>query len=393
MASIVRTLERAINSQLGRVGFELRRSADSRARLTPRARFRTERTAGSDENIVADAKRHLEHANAVQCVLPDFGGQWKPYVDHIRAEIAKITDPVEALHFAQGTVNFDHRDDAGVSPLELYDRILAEEFPQFATLLAEMSENPHSVSQSLTVVGSRNVSNIFYWHARLLLSCLTHVGSCRRITEIGTGYGALARLWLNHPTEAPESYCLVDIPESLFFAECALRQEFGDRVGYFDGSDPGTPIVLVPICHLSTLNRKNDIVINTGSMQEMTDEWIDFYMNWLDHADSRFFYSANYAGQPLSRLDESRTYWGPRPSAKWSTRLLNSDIPLFKLQSPRPFLEAIYEKAPASGSLKDWSANRGMFVTLSVYLEGLDLLRQSLVPEDAHTFSRPLSTE
>jgi hypothetical protein len=195
-------------------------------------------------------------------------------------------------------------------------------------------------------------------------------------------------MWYRHAPSRPSSYAIIDIPESLFFAETALCLEFGDAVGYFDGKDPGTPIVLVPICHLSSFSRASDLVVNTGSMQEMTDEWIEFYMSWLDQHDAKYFYSLNYAASPLSDLGEGRTFWGPRPSTAWSTRLLCFDIPMLRLKSGRDFLEAIYEKSPAKYSLDDWSANRGFLISRPVYLEGLDLLRQSLNPADATDFTQ-----
>ena len=386
MAGAALILAQAINAPLRLLGLELRRSADSRARLRPRARFHYERSAPGNREIIIEAKRHLASANAVQCVLPNYGSQWQPYVERMRADIDRITEPTEALHYAQGKVNFDHRGDAVLRPIELYDQLLLNEFSQLGEIYAQMSESLYSVGQSLTTFGGRNVSDVFFFHARTVLSCIANVKSPSRIIEIGGGYGALARLWLRLTPSLTTSYTIIDIPESLFFAECALRQEFGESVGYFDGTDPGTPIVLVPLCHLSNFSRAADLVINTGSMQEMTDEWIDLYMDWLDQVDVKYFYSLNYAASPLSDLAESRTFWGPRPSAKWSTRLLSSDIPLLKLMSPRNFLEAIYEKTAAIGSLQDWSALRGMFISRDVYIEGLDLLRQSLAPDDARTF-------
>jgi hypothetical protein len=118
------------------------------------------------------------------------------------------------------------------------------------------------------------------------------------------------------------------------FAEVALRAEFGDKVGYFDGSDPGSPILLVPLPFLADFRRSSDIVINTGSMQEMTDEWIDFYMAWLSDYDTKCFYCLNYAAQPISIMGESRNLWTQRPGPEWSTRHLRLNIPLRDLVGP-----------------------------------------------------------
>src|SRR5262249_2879729 len=155
-------------------------------------------------------------------------------------------------------------------------------------------------------------------------------------------YGEIARMWVKNPAAPAEAYTIVDIPESLFFAEVALRAEFGDAVGYFDGSDPGTPILLVPLSRIEEVERPVDLVVNTGSMQEMTDEWIDFYMAWLSAYDTRYFYCHNYAAQPIAVMGESRNLWTQRPGRDWSTRHLRLNIPLMDIAGPtRDYLETL----------------------------------------------------
>jgi hypothetical protein len=158
-------------------------------------------------------------------------------------------------------------------------------------------------------------------------------------------------------------------------------------VGYFDRQDPGTRILLVPIPYLSEFARPLDLVVNTGSMQEMTDEWIDFYMRWISNSGARYFYSLNYAAQPISVMGESRNLWTQRPGPEWSTRHLRLNIPLLDLEGPtRDYLETLYEKAPASRSLTEWSIYRGYIMSKTTYVEGLDLLRQHFTVENAKTF-------
>ena len=173
----------------------------------------------------------------------------------------------------------------------------------------------------------------------------------------------------------------------MFLAEVALRSEFGDMVGYLEDADPGTPILLVPLSRLFALKRTADLVVNTGSMQEMTDEWIDFYVSWLTHYDTRYFYSLNYAAQPISIMGESRNLWTQRLGPEWSTRHLRLNIPLMDLAGPtRDFLECLYEKTPARRSLDEWSIHRGDLLSKTTYVEGLDLLRQSLTVQNAKAF-------
>jgi hypothetical protein len=144
---------------------------------------------------------------------------------------------------------------------------------------------------------------------------------------------------------------------------------------------------LVPIPYLGDLTRRADLVINTGSMQEMTDEWIDFYTEWLASYDARYFYSLNYVAQPISVMGESRNLWSQRLGSEWSTRHLRLNIPLLDLEGPtRDFLEALYEKTPATRDLSEWSIYRGHILSKETYVEGLDLLRQCFTIENAKTF-------
>jgi putative sugar O-methyltransferase len=336
-----------------------------------------------DSAIVTEAKGRLQRAiSQVDRAQPDLGTRWQPQADKIRRAIASMTDPIECLHYAQTQITFDTRESDGYTTdrprIALYDAMVQHEFPQFAGALDGMSENPLSVPESLVDFKGRKVSNVLFWHGRLVLACCAYANRPTRVLEIGTGYGAGPRLWFKNSIVTPESFILVDIPECLFFADVALRQEFGEAVGYLEEDDPGTPILLVPLCRLPKLSRPFDLVLNAGSMQEMTDEWIDYYMAWLDHGPARYFYSINYAAQPLSQMAESRNLW-TRPSAQWTARYFNMNMPLVRAFGPRnDFLEAFYERAPSQRSFRDWSVHKGMALTTSTYAEGLDLLRQDI---------------
>jgi putative sugar O-methyltransferase len=326
---------------------------------------------------------------ASRAKFPAYGSRWQALVDRNAAAALASKTPTEVLHYAQIPASFDHRRALHDSLYQLYANLVQNEFPWFVDQLKMMSDNPFSVPSTLVMMDGRLVSNVLFYHARILLRCVTALDRpIRNIIEIGGGYGALARLWFKNPFAPIERYTIVDVPESLIFSDIALRQEFGDVVCYFDGqSRADRPIVLVPVCHLDSYSCPVDLVINTASMQEMTDDWIDFYMAWLDQCDAKYFYSLNYAAQPISEMGESRTFWAPRPSRAWSTSHLNPDVPLMSVQGLwRNYLEAIYEKSPAKGTLADWSLNRGRLLTRQTYVEGLDLLRQNFNEKDAATF-------
>jgi hypothetical protein len=340
--------------------------------------------------IVIQARRHLEKAlSHIPPDQPSYGSRWQPQIDAIRRDIPALPDSVACLHYAQKEITFDGRPQFPSDPMQIQFREWAveNEFPNLISTLRHMYDNPLSYPESLGEFNGRVVSRIFYCHARIVLAGITYANKPKRILEIGGGYGEIARLWLINSLTPAESYVIVDIPECLFFAEVALRAEFGDQVGYFDGHDPGTKILLVPISHIENVTRSADLVINTGSMQEMTDEWIDFYVQWLGKYDTRYFYSLNYIAQPLGVMGESRNLWSQRLGAEWSTRHLRLDIPLLDLEGPtRDFLEALYEKSPCTRKLTEWSIYRGHVLSKPTYVEGLDLLRQDFTIENAKTF-------
>ena len=360
-----------------------------RARYAMRAAFQ-DKSVKADDPIVGLARAHLESVAQESTNLPPYGSRWEPQVRAMRRDIVGLHDHVAALHYAQYNITFDGRppfpDD--LMQIQFREWAVENEFPHLISTLRQMRENPLSGPASLGEFNSRTVSRVFYYHARNVLAGITYANSPRRVLEVGGGYGEIARLWLSNTLAPAESYIIVDIPESLFFAEVALRGEFGDQVGYFEEHDPGTRILLVPLPRLGRLNRSADLIVNTGSMQEMTDEWIDFYMAWLDSFDARLFYCLNYAAQPIDILRESRNLWTHRPSKKWRTRHLKLNIPLLDLEGPtRDYLEALYEKQPATRSLKEWSVLRGHLLSKSTFVEGLDLLRQDLTVQNATSFA------
>ena len=298
-------------------------------------------------------------------------------------------DSASCLHYAQYNITFDGRPPfpADRMLIQFREWAVENEFPNLIPALRGMSENPLSGPESLGEFNGRTVSRVLYYHARNVLAGITYANEPRRVLEIGGGYGEIARLWVTNAIAPAESYVIVDIPECLFFAEVALRSEFGEEVGYFERDDPGTRILLIPIPYLSELTRTSDLVVNTGSMQEMTDQWIDFYMDWISKSGARYFYSLNYAAQPMSVMGESRNLWTQRPGPEWSTRHLRLNIPLLDLEGPtRDYLETLYEKSPAVRSLREWSIYRGHIMSKTTYVEGLDLLRQELTIENAKAF-------
>jgi putative sugar O-methyltransferase len=340
--------------------------------------------------ILGDARRHMMAARSWPPPVSDgssiYDSRWSAWAKSYYEEALKFTTCRDVLHFAQQSIPFDHRIriEEHKEEFQIYEKLLTEEFPFLMDTQFNLYDNAKSIPETLYRNYGRLTSNVFYWHLRIMFRCQEDVPNLNSILEVGGGYGSLARLWMLNKIKR---YVIVDLPESLFYSEVCLRAEFGDNVGYWEGSDPGTPIVLVPVGRISEYTQKSDLVINVGSLQEMSDAWVSFYMDWLDRYQPRFFYSLNYMGQSVVHLYESRNFWAPRPSEKWATRLLSPDVPLVKIMcSGRDFVEILYERAKPVQKFAAWSVLKGCLFNRATYLEGLELLRQDMTTANAMTF-------
>lgn len=335
-------------------------------RITPYARGKMAEGPCTEEpkggRVLEEAWQHLVAANAgPKCVASmPASPRWEALLERIRLEISFFTSSREAIHFAQSRIDFDHREPVYYAwPLyKLHADTLKAEFPQFSAWFEQMSDSPLSRPDSLLNCGGRLISNILFCHVRFLCGCLAHAPKVDMVCEIGGGYGAPARLWLNNPIRQPKTYVILDFPESLYFAEVFLRSNFENlALHYVTDSKPLDPafaarqrVILCPIHLLDAVAPLSfDLVTNTGSMQEMPDEWIDFWMAWLSRQDCRWFYSMNYFGQPLDSLMETGNMWSPRLNSDWVVRRQQFDPPFLRQQSDRNFAELIAEKVPQHG--------------------------------------------
>lgn len=133
------------------------------------------------------------------------------------------------------------------------------------------------------------------------------------ILEIGGGYGSLARTIMGLNPNA--KYVMIDLPETLFFAEVFLRHSFPEKsFAYADerGHDADADIVLVPAALRRVLTGKQfDLAINTNSLGEMPRAEAIDWLTWLA-SDIRpaKFWSLN---RLLNRVDDN--HWGNRKGA------------------------------------------------------------------------------
>lgn len=304
--------------------------------------------------ILAGARENLRATASAELPI-DAGERWQFFRDRIRTEVEGFQTVREAIAYAQSAINFDHREQAATfEPWASHSQsLLRHEYPQFEREIYKATDSEWSRPSTQLRIGGRLVSNMTHWHLRHALTSLSYRSDIRSVIEIGGGYGAPARMW--KLTVGVDRYAITDFPECLFFAEVFLRANFPDADLLYvrepaDAARAGeADFVLCPIEHVDSLKGVHfDLAVNTGSMPEMTAQWVDFWMDYLDAADVSLFYSLNYFGQPLEFMSEAMNTWSPRPHPRWAARLLRSEPYFVLTQTTRVFAETMYEKGDSA---------------------------------------------
>lgn len=315
---------------------------------------------------------------------------WQKVLDSIKLKILDFKNPHQAIRFGQTKARFDHRLNIAscIYDLPLQAGHLRVEFPQFSALISDASDSDFSCPETMIKYKGKLISNILYFHLRYILQCLTNVSKPHTICEIGGGYGGSARLWFTNTFFNPKSYVIIDFPEALFFSNLFLKATLPNvNVIHLEKTItleklPENSIILCPFHLLDKLKPlKFDLVLNTGSLQEMTEEAVDFWMDWIDQSNSQFFYSLNYFSQPLNFLAEGYCLWSTRLSNRWIYRVNRSNPYFIKSQSTRNFGEIFAERLPSPITLDNASVlQRYNYLTSlsldeQVFMELIDLVR------------------
>ncbi len=321
-------------------------------------------------DIIAEARRNLRAASTIEPGHDqpiENSKRWLLFQQDMRDQNANHNTVAEAIEFAQ-TFDFDHRSPAfGNEKLISYTRqSLLYEYNHFANYIDQFSESPVSLRSTLAIAKDkvtkteRDVSSIMFFHMLYVLSAMTFKPDIKTVCEIGGGYGGPARLWMTNPISSIKNYTIVDLPESLFYAEVFLRASCPNaRVVYchdnhsFENKDSNT-FYLVPI-HLagSTAKMQFDLVVNTGSMAELSEDWVQYWSNWLSKQQCSTFYSHNYFGIDVSNLNQSRNRLAPIMPTGWKIAELRMNHPAMVLQGAPGInaAEAIFIRSESPNSI------------------------------------------
>jgi hypothetical protein len=293
------------------------------------------------------ASRHLPSE------LPPFGDRWEHKRQEMADAITHFRSAEEAIAYGQLETGFDHRGmitEADIPKLQIAEQLLRGLYPKFRNDIALFSDTPVTTPGTAIKLNGRLASHILYFHAFYLLTCFYYRRDIDSVCEVGGGYGNPAVLWLTNPIRRVQRYVIVDLPESLFFAEIFLRKALPDvPLHYASEAFPAAAapgITLVPIQLASQTNQLPfDLIANTGSMSEMSDDWVQFWCDWLGQQNSTLFYSHNMMGNPAGLLLEARARFAPRVPSDWAPVYVKGVHPLVLLVTDQhKMAEVIFER-------------------------------------------------
>ena len=267
-----------------------------------------------NNNILMSAKSCFE--SVVEIDYPNnftIGSHWQDIQIKNRSLIRNCNNCEEAILYAQtGSLSgFDHRVHSAKPIVDFKITEFKRLFPSFAfEEHKDLQESMYSDKNTLEEIDGLLYSNIFLTHLNHYLRTTINMKSgIKRVIEIGGGYGSLARIF--KIMEEDLTYAIIDLPESIFFAHIYLALNFPNaKIAYINQNQKidmdNYDFALIPVQFYQALsNDEFDIVINTGSLQEMTDNAVRFWMDFIQNSIRvKMFYSLNYFMNIKKRYSE-----------------------------------------------------------------------------------------
>lgn len=187
--------------------------------------------------------------------------------------------------------------------LECYQNTL-NMYPAQRSFLESSEETAFSVPGTTVEHNGKSLSLNHITYAIWCMALFKAIGndaSLNTVVEVGTGFGAFARLLRN--SRQIGCYILVDIPESLIFAHTFLVANFPDArvhvirstADVYEGMTRDFDLIFCPIQQINALNGLDvDLAVNNWSLGEMRQECADYIVSAIEtHIKPRYFYSVN----------------------------------------------------------------------------------------------------
>jgi putative sugar O-methyltransferase len=291
-------------------------------------------TANSEHLMLAEKARGLVNA-ARKLPYPEgyeVSPWWAAKQNNFMRFCSLLANPVDIVSFAQCThLSGSDRRIYGERPNAGY--IIMEQLKQIEQIYGKcvpteytVEDSEFSIQSSLYKIADKWYSNSFLNMFGYYLGSVHSLPFDRNIAsilEIGAGYGSLARIIkLLHPEI---QYTIVDLPETLLLSYIFISLNFPSAKKIFltrqDDYDvlekEEYDFIFVPaqLCP-SLYGRKYELVINTGSLQEMPIRTTEYLLNIINNRiEADFFYSFNYFINARSVL---REWSGADPDIEFS---------------------------------------------------------------------------
>lgn len=105
------------------------------------------------------------------------------------------------------------------------------------------------------------------------------------VLELGAGFGQVARIMLE--SDWCKKYVIIDLPESLWFAEVFLRHTLPNhrilKAEIAADLSIDCDVMLIPSHLAHHYHQPTDVFLNTSSLGEMTNGTAQFYLNLIDN--------------------------------------------------------------------------------------------------------------
>ena len=185
--------------------------------------------------ILTQARQNFERAKTLPTAhLPPNLARWGIFQKELADHIARFEDVFQALKFAHEWGNFDHRRIMRrfrglrrAHRIQTFQTLLQLHFPKFGADIPNFADSMFTPKETALFQihngDLRQVSEILFYQISFVLRLLEAKPDITSICEIGGGYGNTAFQWLTNPIQQAETYTILDLPESLFFAEVFLR--------------------------------------------------------------------------------------------------------------------------------------------------------------------------
>ena len=150
------------------------------------------------------------------------------------------------------------------------------------------------------------------------------------VLDIGGGYGGLTRVLKHYFTKS--TFVIVELPELCLLSSYFLKKCFPSlKIGFFEDFKNLDKIsandlkkfdfvILTPPFIKKFDSEIFDLIINTTSLGEMTDNMQEFYISNIERITNNYFYSVNRASKRIEKYN-SKGFYDLKFKKRWISKI------------------------------------------------------------------------